>query len=215
VDFLGRLDHQVKIRGHRIELGEVEAVLSSHPAVREAVVVVREDTPGDPRIVAYLVPHPGESAPAAALRAHLRTKLPEFMVPTHFVALAQLPRTPNEKIDRKALPAPNETAPAGEAQLPGDEGPHGELERLIAQIWQEVLRVPRVELHDNFFDLGGHSLLAIQVHTRLCKALDREISIADYFQFPTVGALARYLARGEEVVGGALRSSTTTRHPGD
>jgi natural product biosynthesis luciferase-like monooxygenase protein len=215
VDFLGRLDHQVKIRGHRIELGEVEAVLASHPAVREAVVVVREDTPGDPRVVAYLVPHPGESAPAAALRAHLRAKLPEFMVPTHFVALAKLPRTPNAKIDRKALPAPNETAPAGEAQVPEEGEPHGELERVIAQIWKDVLKVPRVEVHDNFFDLGGHSLLAIQVHTRLCKALGREISIADYFQFPTVGTLARYLARGEEAVGGALRSSSTTRHPGD
>jgi acyl carrier protein len=195
LEFLGRLDHQVKIRGYRIELGEIEALLAAHPAVREAAAVVREEVAGDKRIVAYTVPRPGQSAPAAELRDYLRAQLPEFMVPSHFVTLAQMPRTPNAKIDRKTLPAPDAVAPIRSAEQASFMAPRSEVEETIAGIWRDVLRVPQVGTDDNFFDLGGHSLLAVQVHSRLNKAFERAISITDLFRFPTVGALAGYLGQ--------------------
>ncbi len=195
LEFLGRLDHQVKIRGHRIELGEIEATLADHPGVREAVVIAREDTPGDVRLVGYLIAADAGALPSAKeLRALLRARLPETMVPAHFVELDRFPQTPNGKIDRKALPAPaairlSEAAPAARA-------PSSELERSIAGVWQEALRVPSVGLDDNFFDLGGHSLLAVKVHRRLREVLARPIAITDLFRFPTVRALAEFLSEG-------------------
>ncbi|WP_295640446.1 MupA/Atu3671 family FMN-dependent luciferase-like monooxygenase [uncultured Methylibium sp.] len=196
VEFLGRLDHQVKVRGYRIELGEIESALLGHEAVREAVVVAREDVPGDTRLVAYLVAA-GEAPGASALREHLREHLPDFMLPAHFVVLPALPQTPNGKIDRKALPAPDVArAPVAEVAY---SAPAGDLEETIASIWKDVLKLPQVGTRDNFFDLGGHSLLAVQTHRRLKEALQRELSITDIFRFPTIQSLSQYLGgEGEE-----------------
>jgi len=194
LEFLGRIDHQVKIRGHRIELGEIETTLSEHPAVREAVVMPREDTPGDVRLVGYLLPADPSAPPSPReLKEFLRARLPEAMVPSHFVALDRFPQTPNRKIDRKALPSPVEAAPVSTGAA---SPPTSELERTIAGVWQEVLNVPRVGLEDNFFDLGGHSLLAVKAHRRLTEVLPRRVAITDLFRFPTVTALAESLSEG-------------------
>ncbi len=193
LEFHGRLDHQVKLRGHRIELGEIEARLVEHPDVRAAAVIIREDTPGDRRIVGYLVPgaeRPGDDA----LRAHLAAGMPEYMVPTAFVALDALPATPNRKIDRKALPAPSRASGGTGVDY---VAPSSKLERAITEIWCEVLSLERVGTQENFFDLGGHSLLTIQVHGRLKSVLDRPLTLVDLFRYPTVSALAQYLEAGD------------------
>ncbi|HEX5715599.1 MAG TPA: amino acid adenylation domain-containing protein, partial [Thermoanaerobaculia bacterium] len=202
LEFLGRRDHQVKIRGFRIELGEVEAALSAHPAVREAVVVACADKAGGHRLVAYAVFH-GEAPDVGALRGFLEERLPGPFVPSVFVALDRLPLTPNGKVDRRALPAPEAGAEA-KTGLAGPRvpvGPRSAHERMIAAIWQEVLQVGKVGVHDNFFDLGGHSLLAAQVHARLLVALGRELSMVDLFRHPTIAALARFLTDGERTAG--------------
>jgi natural product biosynthesis luciferase-like monooxygenase protein len=192
LDFLGRLDNQVKIRGFRIELGEVEAALCAHPLVREGVVAAREEAEGDKRLVAYVAWRAPASADVAALRDHLRDTLPEFMVPSHFVELAEIPRTPNGKTDRQRLPAPGvENAAVGASAPPAE--PSGALEATIAGIWRDVLRLPAVGVHDNFFAIGGRSLLAVQVHSRLKQHLARELSITDLFRFPTIRKLAAFL----------------------
>jgi acyl carrier protein len=159
--------------------------------VREAVVIVREDTPGDVRIVAYVTPGASVVSPEA-LREYSRDHLPEIMVPAQIVVLDAFPLTPNAKIDRKALPAPE--AAAASSVVPFTS-PATVLEETIAGIWRDVLTVPRVGIDDNFFDLGGHSLLAIRVHGKLRSALDRELSITDLFRYPTVRSLAACLAR--------------------
>jgi hypothetical protein len=194
LDFLGRLDSQVKIRGFRIELGEVEAALMGHPLVRESAVTARDEAEGslDKRLVAYVVWRAPAMADVGALRDHLRDTLPEFMVPSHFVELAELPRTPNGKTDRRRLPAPGvENAPAAMASVPAE--PSGALETTIAGIWRDVLKLPSVGVHDNFFAIGGRSLLAVQVHSRLKQHLARELSITDLFRFPTIRRLAAFL----------------------
>lgn len=197
VDFMGRLDHQVKLRGHRIELGEIEAALATHTGVREAVAVVREDIPGDVRLVAYVVPA-GEEVPGTELRTWLRESLPEYMVPSTVVPLGAFPLTPNGKIDRGGLPAPDR----GPASTVADFTPPSEgVEEVIAGVWEEVLGVERVGRDDNFFDLGGHSLLTIRVHTLLARKVQRPMSITDLFRFPTVRALAEFL--GEDPDAGA------------
>jgi amino acid adenylation domain-containing protein len=161
LEHLGRLDDQVKVRGHRIELGEIESVLAEHAQVARAVVIVREDRPGDARLVAYVVARQGASAPdATGLREHLRSRLPSYMLPQHFIALAELPLLPNGKIDRKALPAPAQVT--DEHSAASNELPQTTAEQLVAQIWQELLNIPHVVRTDNFFDLGGHSLLAMR-----------------------------------------------------
>ena len=188
VQFLGRVDHQVKVRGHRIELGEIEARLAAHPAVREAVVLAREDRPGDQRLVAYAIAR-GELPAAAELKGWLRERLPEPMVPGIFVFLDAWPLTPNGKVDRRALPAPRRAAsPEAAAPLPA-----GGLEAAIAEVWREVLGVETVGLKDNFFDLGGHSLLLARVHARLQEALGVSLTMVDLLRHPTVGALAAFL----------------------
>jgi natural product biosynthesis luciferase-like monooxygenase protein len=194
LEFLGRFDHQVKVRGYRIELGEIESSLLTHTGVRETVVVAREDTPGDVRLVAYIVPSAKDSAPAAELKEHLRIRMPDFMVPAHFVTLDALPQTPNGKIDRKQLPAPEATK--AEATTEAFVAPASDLEEQIAAIWKDVLKLPQVGARDNFFDLGGHSLLAVQAHRRLRDALQRDISITDIFRFPTIQSLSAYLGEG-------------------
>ena len=198
IEYLGRNDHQVKIRGFRIELGEIEAQLSRHPQVKEAVVIAREDIPGDKRLVAYLtLPTSEGTEPAAelsieALRTHLRTALPEYMIPSAFVMLEALPLTPNGKLDRKALPAPDHTA----IQAQQYEAPQGEVEETLAVIWQDILHIERVGRHDNFFDLGGHSLLAVQVIARIRQSMGRDMALRDLFEYPTIRQLAVPLQRG-------------------
>jgi acyl-CoA synthetase (AMP-forming)/AMP-acid ligase II len=184
LEFLGRIDNQVKLRGFRIELGEIEAVLLRHPAVSVAAVLVREDTPGDRRLVAYLVADP---APAAAeLRAHLEPQLPSYMIPAAFVILDQLPLTPNGKTDRRALPAPDHHRPEVAAYAP----PRNPVEKAITAVWGEVLGIEEVGVHDDFFHLGGHSLLATRVTSRLRQVLNIELPVRTLFTAPTPAQLA-------------------------
>jgi non-ribosomal peptide synthetase component F len=196
IDFLGRADYQIKLRGHRIEPGEIEALLEKCPGVRQAVVILREDREGDKRLVAYLVADATNSA--AALRAALDAKLPDFMVPSAFVFLDELPLTGNGKIDRKALLrlSPPSVAVSATTGQPRDESgnrPSNEIERIVAAAWQDALGVPSVGMNDNFFDLGAHSLTVAEVQAKLQETLGREISLVDLFQFSTVSALAKHL----------------------
>jgi acyl-coenzyme A synthetase/AMP-(fatty) acid ligase/acyl carrier protein len=196
IAFLGRLDHQVKIRGVRIEPGEIEAVLSQHPAIATAVVVGWGETTGsDQRLVAYVVPKTeAERLSVSALRDFLQQKLPEYMVPSAFVPLAALPLTPNGKIDRQALPAPDPARPALEkAFVP----PRTPVEAEIARIWAEVLGRDRIGVHDNFFELGGHSLLAAQVIYRLRETFLVDLPLPSLFEAPTVAGAAAVIVRGQ------------------
>ncbi|HEY7215060.1 MAG TPA: amino acid adenylation domain-containing protein, partial [Thermoanaerobaculia bacterium] len=193
VEFLGRIDRQVKLRGLRVELGEVEEALCRHPAVREGVVVLRRDGPGEGRLVAYAVYERGsEPPPAEELRAFLRARLPEHMVPSAFVALAALPLTPNGKVDRRALPAPAAEPEAPEA---GFATPRGPVEEIVAALWSEVLGRERIGAHDDFFELGGHSLLAMQVMSRVRSALAVEVPLRALFESPTPAGLAAAVER--------------------
>jgi acyl carrier protein len=191
LEYLGRIDHQVKIRGFRIELGEIETVLAQHPAIRETLVLVREDEPGEKTLVAYLIMREGRRIPTDELRRFLKEQLPEYMVPATFISLDSFPLTENGKIDRRALPAPAGLRPDLEAAY---VAPRTEAERTIAVIWQELLHLERVGLYDNFFDLGGHSLLITQLYSKLKRAFRKEISIVDLFKYPTVSALAKYFS---------------------
>ncbi|MDP5305996.1 MupA/Atu3671 family FMN-dependent luciferase-like monooxygenase [Paracoccus spongiarum] len=194
LEFLGRADHQVKLRGYRIELGEIEAVAEGFAGVRQAVVMAREDQPGDMRLVAYVT---GDSwLSTEALRQHLAQVLPAHMVPAHVVSLPEFPLTPNRKVDRKALPAPADAAapPTGEYVAPALG-----VQATIAQVWSRILNRPQIGARDNFFALGGHSLLAVQAHREIRQALGGgvRLSITDIFQFPTLEALAGHLGGGE------------------
>ena len=200
IEYLGRIDFQVKIRGFRIELGEIESVLDQHPAVREAVVLAREDSPGEKRLVAYLVCS-GEAPRAAELRAFLKEKLPEYMVPAAFIALAALPITGNGKVDRKALPAPEASIVEARVHV----APRGPVEEGIAAIFAEVLRVPQVSARDGFFELGGHSLLATQAVARIRSAFGVELPLRILFEAPTPAELAGEVERALQ---GGLRRAT-------
>jgi amino acid adenylation domain-containing protein len=208
IEFLGRVDHQVKLRGLRIELGEIEAVLAEQEEVKEAVVLAREDKPGDKRLVAYAVASGGERPTHGELAARLRSKLPDYMVPSAFVWLDAWPLMANGKVDRRRLPAPGEARPELETAY---VAPRSELERLVAGVWQQVLQVERVGMHDNFFDLGGHSLRMLQVNGKLREALGREVSMVDMFQYPTVSALAEYLSRPEPAAEDAAEEFSQSR----
>ncbi|HYN21124.1 MAG TPA: amino acid adenylation domain-containing protein, partial [Thermoanaerobaculia bacterium] len=202
LEFLGRIDTQVKVRGFRIELGEIESVLAAHPAIREAVVLAREDSPGDQRLVAYFIAE-GEPPASLELRRFVHAKLPDYMVPSHFVALESWPLAATGKLDRKALPAPERAhAKPAEQVLPRNE-----LEKTIAGIWKEVVGLAEVGIRDNFFDVGGHSLLMARVHHRLEETLGREVSMVDLFQYPTVASLAAHLAPAIDEPASALRAS--------
>jgi acyl carrier protein len=196
LDFVGRADFQVKVRGFRIEVGEIEACLARHPTVGEVVGVARDEPAGDPRLVAYYTaadPASDGAAAADTLRAHAAAGVPEYMVPVAYVRLAALPQTPNGKLDRRALPAPDAAAYGCGAY----EAPIGEIETTLAAIWAELLQVERVGRTDNFFALGGHSLLAIHVITRLQQQLDLEVPIGDLFDHPVLASLAEHILTGE------------------
>ena len=165
------------------------------PLSRHAVVIARQDHPGDTLLAAYLVPNPLHSLSLAELRALLKEKLPDYMIPANFVILDTLPLTANGKIDRRALPAPEQTRPEVEAAF---IAPRNEAERTIASIWKHVLNVEKVGIHDNFFDLGGHSLAVIQVHNRLRTIFNNDLSVVELFKYSTISALSEYLSRGQD-----------------
>jgi amino acid adenylation domain-containing protein len=193
IEFLGRADYQIKLRGHRIEPGEIEAHLEQCAGVRQAVVVAREDREDDQRLVAYLVADSEVTATARDLRRALELKLPEAMIPSAFAFLPSLPLTQNGKIDRKALlnlPAPSAAKEA--SKLASDAA--NQMERIVEQALKEALGVAMVGLNDNFFDLGAHSLTVAEVHASLERTLNREISLVDLFEFSTVSSLSRHLA---------------------
>ena len=188
IEFLGRIDHQVKLRGYRIELGEIETVLGQHAAVRQAVVLARQDAPGEKRLVAYVVLQPGHTATVVELKQQVMQALPGYMLPAAFVFLQALPLTPNGKLDRRGLPAPDASH--------SDDGretcvaPRNPVEETIADIWSEVLRIEQVGIHENFFELGGHSLLIMQVISRLRSALGVEVLPTHFDEAQTVAELA-------------------------
>ncbi|MBG1259151.1 amino acid adenylation domain-containing protein [Nostoc commune] len=192
IQFLGRSDRQVKIRGFRIELGEIETVLSTHPQVRQAIVVAREDKPANKCLVAYLVSHQ-ESLTSSQLRDFLKQKLPEYMIPSVFVMLEAMPLTPSGKVDRKALPAPDEELSRDNFVLPCTP-----TEEAIAHIFTSVLGVQQISIHDNFFEIGGHSLLATQVISRLRETFKAELPLRRLFQFPTVAQLSQTFLEFEQ-----------------
>ncbi|MGL4883236.1 MAG: thioesterase domain-containing protein, partial [Waterburya sp.] len=198
VECLGRIDNQVKIRGFRIELGEIESHLGSHSLVSNCVVVAREDVPGDKRLVAYIVAE--NNAPTVKeLRQFLELTLPQYMIPSHFVILDQFPLTPNGKIDRRALPAPEI-----ETSTENFIAPRNELEQKLALIWQEILNLEAISVQDNFFELGGHSLLAVQLFDKIEKTFERKLPLATLFQAPTIETLGEMLASTEMKVWDSL-----------
>jgi amino acid adenylation domain-containing protein len=186
IEFLGRIDHQVKLRGFRVELGEVESALNGHPAVHQSAIELREDAPEQKRLVAYVVPDGAAPSPSE-LRAFVLKMLPEYMVPSTFVVLDELPLAPSGKVDRRALPMPEDPRAQLEAEF---VAPRGTLEERVAGIWSEVLGVEWVGAHDNFFELGGHSLLAVRVMTRLNQHFGVELPLRALFDAPTVAGLA-------------------------
>ncbi|WKB55701.1 non-ribosomal peptide synthetase [Eleftheria terrae] len=201
LEFLGRNDHQVKLRGYRIELGEIEARLAQHPGVKQAVVVAREDSPGERRLVAYHTAAGSQAVAAQVLREHVAAALPAYMVPAAYVALAVLPQTPNGKLDRRALPAPEGEAYVRQAY----EAPQGELEQALAGLWAGLLQQPRIGRHDNFFDLGGHSLLSLRLIS-LLQHNGFHLTVNDVFQHPSLAALAGHLANAGRQPAATARS---------
>ncbi|MBW4594952.1 MAG: amino acid adenylation domain-containing protein [Brasilonema angustatum HA4187-MV1] len=191
LEYLGRIDNQVKIRGFRIELGEIEVLLASHPAVWEGVVVVREDEPGDKRLVAYVVPKKEQSLTAAQLRQFLTDQLPAYMVPNTFVLLESLPLTANGKVDRRALPTPDLNSQASDQYV----APRTPVEETLAQIWAQVLKVEQVGVYDNFFELGGHSLLATQLVSRIRDRFKVQLRLRELFNAATIAELAQSIGK--------------------
>lgn len=196
IEFIGRIDHQIKLRGFRIELEEIAIVLKQHSLVQEAVVIDYEYIPGDVRLVAYLVLRSPTELTISDLRHFLKAKLPTYMIPAAFVVLESIPLTPNGKIDRLALPQPDHSLfDTSKNYVP----PHTSTEKVIADIWAKVLQVEKVSIYDNFFDLGGNSVLTIPVCSQIQETLNPDISVVDLFTYPTVSAFAQYLAKNQEV----------------
>ena len=189
IEYLGRADGQIKLRGYRIELGEVEAVLQRQRGVKQAVVIVREDAPGDQRLTAYIVADDREHLTAEGLREALQETLPDYMAPAAYVFMRELPLTPNRKVDKKALPAPD----ASVSRSAKFVAPRTESERQVAAIWQTLLQNQNVGVTENFFDLGGHSLMVIRLQARLRKQFGWQPSLIDLFQHPTVASIARLI----------------------
>jgi amino acid adenylation domain-containing protein len=211
LEFLGRTDQQVKVRGYRVELGEIEVALGRHPGVREAVVVAREDVPGERRLVGYFVPSSPGAPAVADLRAFLLETLPEYMVPWSFVKLDAFPVTANGKLDRASLPAPRAVRATSGAFV----APRNDLERTIGAVWREVLQLDRLGVQENFFEVGGSSLLVARLQSRLRQALGRDVPFLDLFRHPTIESLARHLSgdaqRLEEPAEGARARSEARR----
>ncbi|WP_310482214.1 polyketide synthase, partial [Chamaesiphon sp. VAR_48_metabat_403] len=203
IEFLGRIDNQVKIRGFRIELGEVEATLAMHPSVREAIAILREDRPGDKRLVAYVVPDPISPVEISQLRNDLQQQLPEYAIPAAFVYVAAMPLTANGKVDRKALPLPD-LVNSRSAKIDIDN----RIERVLMEIWQEILRIETIDLDDNFFDLGGNSLLGLQAIERIQQRCDLKLSVVRLYQYATIRSMARYVA---ESLGGNIIQANVDR----
>jgi amino acid adenylation domain-containing protein/thioester reductase-like protein len=209
IEFLGRLDNQVKIRGFRIELGEIEAVLSQHPVVREAIVLAREDVQGNKRLVAYVVasqlnPKSKIQNPKSNdLRRFLSEQLPDYMIPSAFVMLETIPLTPNGKVDRRSLPAPEQTWSDQEATYTASRTP---VEESLAQIWAEVLGRDRIGIYDNFFDLGGHSLLVTQLVVRVRERFEIELPLRSLFEMPTVAELAQSIELARQTGGSIINA---------
>ncbi len=202
LEFLGRLDDQVKLRGYRIELGEIESVLNDHPAVAHSVVMLREDRPGDQRLVAYCVAAAGDLN-IAALRSHLASRLPSYMVPAALVVLDALPLTRSGKVDRRSLPAPDDCRPDLAAGYVAARNP---IEEQLAALWCEVLALEAVGVHDNFFALGGHSLLAMRLHVRITSLWQLDLPLRRLFEAPTIAELAPEI---EALRGGGVLTSGT------
>jgi hypothetical protein len=195
IEYLGRNDFQVKVRGYRIELGEIEARLARLDGVREAVVVAHTNVPGDPRLIAYLLEQPGAALAPSALRTQLGAQLPDYMLPGAYVVLAAWPLNANGKLDRKALPLPDDDGLARQAYA----APETDIEIRLAAVWAELLGVGRVGRHDNFFELGGHSALAIQlIHTMSAQQLQVDVQMV--FNAPTLADLAAATVQLEEIV---------------
>jgi amino acid adenylation domain-containing protein len=192
IEYMGRADAQIKLRGFRIELGEIETILERQPGVRQAVVIVREDTPGDQRLTAYMVALDRGSVAVDMLREALAAKLPDYMVPAAYVFLDKFPLTPNRKVDRKALPAPTASTTTRSANY---VPPRTNSEKQVAAIWELLLDNQNVGVTENFFDLGGHSLLVIRLQARLRQQFGWEPSLIELFQFPTVASIAKLIDR--------------------
>ncbi|HEC84648.1 MAG: hypothetical protein DRR08_15420 [Candidatus Parabeggiatoa sp. nov. 2] len=197
LEFLGRIDHQVKIRGFRVELGEIEVVLAQHAAVQQAIVIVWESHQGDKRLAAYIIPNRKVAPTPTELRHFLKEQLPDYMVPAAFVMLEKLPKTPNGKIDRHALPTPDPLERYIEEER---VVPHTPIDEILTTIWTEVLALEQIGIHDNFFELGGHSLLIIQIISRVQETLHVELSLSSLFDCPTIAELALHIetVRGDE-----------------
>lgn len=193
LDYLGRNDSQVKLRGYRIELGEIEVQLARYEQVKEIMVCIREDAPGEKRLVAYVVARGDQALIGESLRAYARAVLPEYMVPSAFVSLTALPLTPNGKLDRRALPPPTVELARGRIY----EAPYGHVEEALAGLWRDLLKVDRVSRDDNFFDLGGHSLLVIRMLFQTSQRLGVDLKVTDLYRHPSIRALARRI-RGQE-----------------
>ncbi|MBE9186425.1 amino acid adenylation domain-containing protein [Microcoleus sp. LEGE 07076] len=194
IEYIGRIDGQVKIRGFRIELGEIETALAKHPAIKQAVVLAREDSPGDKRLVAYLAVNSQEELATAELRAYLQGRLPDYMVPAVFVTVETMPKTPSGKIDRRALPVPE---PQRQEQSQSYAAPQTELERVLAGVWSKLLKIDRAGIHDNFFEIGGNSLMTLQVVVQVRTLLGMDLPVVKLFQHPTIAQLANFLDRGQ------------------
>ena len=205
VEFLGRIDHQIKLRGFRIELGEIEAQLDALPGISQSVVLLREDVPGLKQLVAYVIAADGQNPDAEQIRSALGRELPDYMVPAAVLALEHFPLSPNGKLDRKALPAPE--APTSGMVYTAPESP---IEKELATMWAELLGADKVGIHDDFFALGGHSLVAMQMVSRIMTAMQVELPLDALFNAPTIAGLARQIdehaAKPKDASAGSIRA---------
>ncbi|MDZ8087685.1 MAG: amino acid adenylation domain-containing protein [Nostoc sp. DedQUE12b] len=205
LEILGRQDHQVKIRGIRIEPGEIETVLAQHPDVLQTVVIAREDVLGDRRLVAYIIPNQDSAIAITDIRSFLSTKLPQYMLPSAFVVLDTMPLTPNGKVDRRALPAPDLSRQEPEASF---VAPRNQVERQLTQIWEQILGVQPIGVRDNFFELGGHSILAVKLFWQIEKTFNKNLPLAILFQSGTVEALAKIICQEEDLTTNSVLVNT-------